>query len=134
MDTISRDRRSFNMARIKSTDTGPEMFVRRLLHRLGYRYRRHQRELPGCPDIVFARRRKLVFVHCCFWHGHDCDRGGKPKSHQNYWGPKLERNKQRDAITVRNLATMGWSVLIIWECETEDKRGLTRQIVTFLEN
>ena len=122
------------MARIKAKNTGPEMLVRRLLHGLGYRYRVHRRELPGCPDIVFASRRKVIFVHGCFWHGHSCDRGGKPKSHQDYWGPKLERNKKRDAINARELAAMGWSVLILWECEIEDKPGVTRRLVTFLEN
>lgn len=128
--------RSENMRRIKSKGTKPEMLVRRLVHGMGYRYRLHVPNLPGKPDLVFPSRRKVIFVHGCFWHLHDdpmCpDRRG-PKSNLEYWGPKLARNRQRDATHLEALAASGWSALVIWECETRNHDRLIESIQAFLE-
>lgn len=96
------------------------MRVRSLLHRLGYRFRLHRKDLPGNPDIVLPRHRTVVFVHGCFWHGHDCPRGKRPASNVAFWNPKLDRNIERDCRVVQLLETDGWRVLIIWECEIAD--------------
>lgn len=120
MDTISVERRSENMRRIKSADTTPEMIVRRLAHRLGYRFRLHRRDLPGKPDMVFSGLRKVIFVHGCFWHQHsDSNCGARPpRSNNSYWEPKLARNVARDQRNVEELDALGWDVLTVWECET----------------
>ncbi|MEO4041146.1 very short patch repair endonuclease [Hoeflea sp. CAU 1731] len=111
--------RSAVMRAVKSRDTAPEMVVRRLVHALGYRYRLHRRDLPGAPDLVFPGRRKVVFVHGCFWHGHDCPRGARaPKTNADYWRAKIARNTARDARNAQALADAGWRVLTVWECET----------------
>ncbi len=113
-------RRSENMRRIRSKDTKPELSVRSLLHSMGFRYRLHNRELPGCPDIIFPSRKKVIFVHGCFWHQHTgCRISHKPKTQVNYWGPKLRRNKKRDKLNGIKLRQSGWDVLVIWECEVE---------------
>jgi DNA mismatch endonuclease (patch repair protein) len=113
--------RSEIMRAVKSKDTTPEMIVRRLVHRLGYRYRLHRPNLPGKPDLTFPGRRKVVFIHGCFWHGHDCARRARvPKNNRNYWTAKIARNKARDADNYGLLRDMGWSVLTIWECEAKD--------------
>jgi len=110
--------RSAIMRSVKSTDTGPEMAIRRLVHRLGYRFRLHRKSLPGTPDLVFPRLRKVVFVHGCFWHGHKCARGNRiPKSNRDYWIAKIARNRERDEINRALLGSQGWGVLIIWECQ-----------------
>lgn len=121
------------MARIRSTDTEPELAVRRLVHKLGYRYRLHRRDLPGAPDLVFPSRRKVVFVHGCFWHAHDgCKVANQPKTRQNYWRTKFEQNKMRDRANESLLRNTGWQVFTIWECET--KRGdLAQRISRFLD-
>ena len=124
------------MRRIKSKDTGPEMIVRRLLHKLGYRYRLHAKELPGKPDIVFRKRKKAVFVHGCFWHLHDdpaCKDGRSPRSRSEYWGPKLERNVANDRAAQESLAADGWKLLVIWECELKQRDKLEERLVQFLE-
>jgi DNA mismatch endonuclease (patch repair protein) len=106
------------MARIRKTDTKPEMIVRRMVHAMGYRYRLHDQRLPGNPDIVLERHRKVILVHGCFWHRHDCTDGRKlPRSKPEYWGPKLARNQQRDVASTARLREMGWDVLVVWECE-----------------
>jgi DNA mismatch endonuclease (patch repair protein) len=106
------------MRRIRKTDTKPELIVRRLIHSMGFRYRLHNRKLPGNPDIVFPRHRKVILVHGCFWHRHDCPDGRKlPRSNPEYWGPKLERNRRRDEVNAARLLDLGWNVLIVWECE-----------------
>lgn len=111
-------RRSAIMRAVRSKDTGPEMIVRRLVHGLGFRYRLHRRDLPGAPDLVFAGRRKIVFVHGCFWHGHDCARGARrPKANADYWLAKIGRNVERDRRNLHLLEAAGWRVLTIWECE-----------------
>lgn len=135
-DKITPERRSENMRRIRSKDMKPEMVVRRLVHRLGYRYRLHRKNLPGKPDMVFGPRRAVIFVHGCFWHQHDkagCLDGRPPKSNTDYWGPKLARNVERDAATQIALTKAGWRILVIWECDTRDEMGLERQIVEFLK-
>ncbi|MBY3215940.1 DNA mismatch endonuclease Vsr [Rhizobium laguerreae] len=112
--------RSKNMRAIKSRDTRPEMIVRRVAHALGYRYRLHRRDLPGTPDIVFPSRKKVILVHGCFWHMHDCRRGYRePKENQDYWSKKIARNRDRDLRHHDELKLMGWQILTIWECETK---------------
>jgi DNA mismatch endonuclease (patch repair protein) len=125
--------RSANMRAIRSKGMKPELLVRSLVHRLGYRFRLHGKGLPGKPDLVFASRRKVVFVHGCFWHAHSCGAAHIPKSNRNYWIPKLQRNTTRDAKNVENLAQSGWRVLIIWECETKDEAALAKRLRAFLE-
>ena len=126
--------RSRTMRAVKGRDTGPEMTVRRLAHGMGYRYRLHRKDLPGKPDLAFPGRRKVIFVHGCFWHQHACPRGARsPKSSRDYWIPKLERNKQRDTENQARLCEMGWDVLVIWECEMKDRDALGKRIAAFLE-
>lgn len=136
MDRISPERRSALMSRIRSKDTKPELIVRRMLHRMGYRYILHDRHLPGRPDLVFPRRKKVVFVHGCFWHGHTCGRGFRPKTNASFWSDKIEANKLRDLRSVRELTATGWSVLSIWECmiSAENSNALRRKLVDFLDN
>jgi DNA mismatch endonuclease (patch repair protein) len=125
--------RSENMRAIRGKDTQPEMTVRRLVHGLGYRYRLHRANLPGKPDIVFPARRKVIFVHGCFWHSHDCKSGLVPRSNQDFWLPKLLRNKIRDAKNLEALADLGWKVLVIWQCELRNNRPLRLKIKRFLD-
>ena len=125
--------RSKTMRAVKSRDTGLEMTVRRLTHGMGYRYRLHRKDLPGKPDLTFPARRKVIFVHGCFWHQHHCPRGARsPKSNRDYWAPKLQRNKQRDAEHQRRLREMGWNVLVIWECEMRNHDATRARIERFL--
>src|SRR6185295_15123269 len=108
------------MRAVKSTDTAPEMIVRRLAHAMGYRFRLHRNDLPGKPDLVFPGRHKVIFVHGCFWHGHDCQRGARmPVRNRDYWTRKIARNRARDKNTPLSLQTLGWKSLVIWECETK---------------
>ncbi|MDR5727244.1 MAG: very short patch repair endonuclease [Terriglobia bacterium] len=112
--------RSAIMRAVKSVDTEPEMAVRRLVHRLGYRFRLHRKSLPGTPDLVSPRLRKVVFVNGCFWHGHNCARGGRtPKSNRDYWAAKIERNRERDQFNRDLLRALGWEVFIAWECRVK---------------
>ena len=121
------------MRAVMGRDTVPEMTVRRLTHGMGYRYRLHRKNLPGKPDLVFPGRRKVIFVHGCFWHQHHCPRGERsPKSSRDYWIPKLKRNKQRDVENQARLCEMGWDVLVIWECEMKDRDALKNRIAAFL--
>lgn len=121
MDKLTPDRRSENMRRIKSKGMKPEMAVRRAAHALGYRYRLHRKDLPGKPDLVFGPRKKVIFMHGCFWHGHSCKEGvRKPKTNVNYWREKIGKNRSRDATQQRELQAAGWSVLVLWECENKD--------------
>lgn len=129
----TREQISEQMRRIRKVDTKPELLVRRLAHGLGYRYRLYRRDLPGTPDLVFPSKRKVVFVHGCFWHQHHCSLGSKqPRANTDYWLPKLARNKERDLITQRALEGLGWSVLVIWECETCNESGLRGRLRKFL--
>lgn len=121
------------MARIRKAHTKPELVVRRTAHRLGYRFRLHRRDLPGCPDLVFPRLRKAIFVHGCFWHRHGCTLSGKlPKTRTEYWLPKLARNAERDEQATSALLASGWSVLTVWECETRDPSALEKAVSNFL--
>ncbi len=133
VDTLSPEKRSELMSLVRNKDTRPEMVVRRLVYGLGYRYRLHGRNLPGRPDLVFKSRKKVIFVHGCFWHGHGgCKRAGPPKSHLDFWLPKLEGNKERDERNQRLLEESGWRYIVIWECETNDADALTQRITDFL--
>ena len=135
MDTISVEQRSSLMSRIRSKDTQPELTIRRLLHRLGYRYVLHDGRLPGKPDLVFPSRRAAVFVHGCFWHGHGCALASTPKSNGGYWVGKLARNAARDTRHMRDLRRLGWRVTVVWECATQkrDLSSLERRLVRFLD-
>lgn len=125
--------RSRIMRAVKGKDTKPEWVVRRLVHALGYRYRLHRKDLPGKPDLVFGPRRKVIFVHGCFWHGHHCKRGARvPKTNRDYWVQKVQRNRDRDTATQKALQDAGWSVLILWECEIKDTIALEQRLITFL--
>jgi len=133
-DVFSKDKRSWIMSRVRSKDTLPEKIVRSHAHRLGYRFRLHRSDLPGKPDIAFPCRRKVIFVHGCFWHGHHCARGDrKPKTNETYWRDKITRNVKRDNEHRRNLAKMGWRTLIIWECQIKDVEALRSNLISFLE-
>jgi DNA mismatch endonuclease (patch repair protein) len=125
--------RSSIMRAVRSRDTTPELIVRRAATALGYRYRLHKATLPGKPDLVFASRRKAIFVHGCFWHGHDCKRGARePKSNVEYWRAKVQRNRDRDTKTIAALGEAGWDVLIVWECETRESDRLNDRLRRFL--
>jgi len=126
--------RSRIMRAVKSVDTGPEMIVRRMLHKLGYRYRLHRKDLPGKPDLVFPSRKAVIFVHGCFWHGHNCKRGARtPKTNTPYWTNKIRRNVERNAQAIIDLKAAGWRVLVIWECELKDLDRLRSRSVAFLQ-
>jgi DNA mismatch endonuclease, patch repair protein len=137
-DKLTPERRSWNMSRIRGKHTKPELLVRRLLHAKGYRYRLHGqaggKRLPGNPDLVFAGRRKLIFVNGCFWHFHDCRVGQHaPKANAGFGAAKRERTKERDAGQRRQLEDAGWEVLTVWECELKNTSALESQLVRFLE-
>lgn len=136
VDTLSRSARSERMSRVRSRDTGPEMAVRRMLHALGYRYRLHERKLPGSPDLVFPSRRKAIFVHGCFWHRHadpTCRLARMPKSRLDFWKPKLEANRERDLRHQSNLDALGWRWTVVWECELRQREQLRNKLTAFLE-
>jgi DNA mismatch endonuclease (patch repair protein) len=123
------------MAKIRSKNTKPEIMLRRMLHRDGLRYRLHDRRLPGKPDLVFAGRRKVIFVNGCFWHGHDCPVGSRlPKSNTEFWTDKRLRNQERDARQRIQLLDQGWSYLDVWECEVLADEELVRHVRLFLED
>lgn len=132
-DTISKERRSKIMAHISSKNTQPEMIVRKALHDLGYRYRLHRRDLPGSPDLVFPARRKIIFVHGCFWHGHHCRKGKRPSTNCGFWDRKLDRNIQRDAKNIEELRQTGWQVLVIWECGINASADWMEEAIEFLD-
>lgn len=131
-DKLTPERRSANMAKIRAKHTKPEMLVRRMVHGMGVRYRLHRKDLPGKPDLVFGPRRKVIFVHGCFWHLHDCRDGRIPASRRDYWEPKLQRNAERDAEHAAALQAAGWQVLTVWECETKDIEALKNRLADFL--
>ncbi len=126
--------RSRTMRAVKSKNTGPELLVRHLLHANGYRYRLHAKNLPGCPDLVFPGRKKIVFIHGCWWHGHDCTRGSRiPNTNTDYWIKKVVRNRARDLASRRQLQSDGWRVLALWECELRDEGSVLKRLVQFLK-
>ncbi|HML96480.1 MAG TPA: very short patch repair endonuclease [Thermodesulfobacteriota bacterium] len=132
-DTFSKNKRSWIMSRVHSENTSPEIIVRSLTHCLGYRYRLHKKELPGKPDLVFPSRKKVIFVHGCFWHGHNCTRGNRrPKTNQVYWQMKIQRNKIRDQKHTQELLLLGWRTLTIWECQLKNPEDLKCILKSFL--
>jgi DNA mismatch endonuclease (patch repair protein) len=133
VDTLSPAARSERMSRIRGKNTVPEIVARRLAHGLGYRFRLHRKDLPGSPDLVFPRLKKVVFVHGCFWHGHDCGKGRLPKSNVEFWQTKIAKNRERDERAVTALKAGGWSVLVLWQCDTKDKKTLENRLRRFLE-
>lgn len=135
MDTLTSKERSHIMSLVKAKDTKPEMVVRRLIHAMGYRYRLHDRTLPGCPDLVFKSHRKVIFVSGCFWHRHHCPNGTRmPKTRIAFWRKKLEGNKARDTKNIRELRQQGWKVLVIWECSIHNPQKLTNLLKRFFCN
>ena len=135
-DTISRERRSENMRRITSKGMRPELIVRSMVHSMGYRFRLHVPELPGKPDLVFPSLKKIIEVRGCFWHQHgrQCIDSHIPKSRTEYWRPKLQKNRMRDRLNLKKLEKLGWTVLVLWECEVADARFITRSVEKFLSS
>ena len=137
MDTLTPAQRSERMSRVRGNGSAVELRVRSLVHRMGYRFRLHGAKLPGKPDLVFAGRRKVIFVHGCFWHRHpdpNCRLARLPKSRQDFWVPKLEGNRARDERNAVALHRLGWGVLSIWECQMRDEAFLRNKIRTFFES
>jgi DNA mismatch endonuclease, patch repair protein len=132
-DNHTTQQRTKNMQAVRVKNTAPELRVRSLLHRLGYRFRLHRKDLPGTPDLVFPARKSVMFVHGCFWHGHTCTRGKPPSSNIGFWLPKIDGNRKRDNRAVRRLHEDGWKVLTVWECETKDCDRLKQRLCHFLE-
>ena len=132
VDHIDSAKRSLNMAAIRSKDTEPELVVRKIVYGLGYRYRLHWKKLPGKPDLVFPGKRKAIFVHGCFWHGHDCIRGRLPSTNLDFWERKIVKNKERDGRVRNQLNAQGWNVLTIWQCRLKDVSELKQTITRFL--
>jgi DNA mismatch endonuclease (patch repair protein) len=124
--------RSENMRAIRGKDTQPEIAVRSLVHKLGYRFRLHRRDLPGKPDLVFPARRKVIFVHGCFWHSHACKTGLIPNTNRSFWLPKLRRNKARDTKNIEALTRLGWDALVIWQCELKNTATVCTCVKRFL--
>lgn len=133
MDHLTAEKRSWNMSRIKSKNTKPEIAVRSLLHKMGYRFRLHRKDLSGKPDIVLPKYKALIFVHSCFFHRHkNCRRATTPKSNIEYWNNKFARNVKRDKKVQKELAESGWNILIIWSCELNNMEKLKNKLVNFL--
>lgn len=136
-DVLTPEQRSYCMSRIQSRDTKPEVVVRKMLHSLGYRYKLHDKSLPGKPDLVFPGRKKIILVHGCFWHRHNCRWGKvKPQTNTDFWNDKLQKNVERDKRTRKELKKMGWKVFVVWECHTRQKRRewLLERLVSFLDS
>lgn len=134
-DVLTPEQRSFNMSRIRNRDTRPEMIVRSIVHRMGYRYRLHKKDLPGKPDVVLVRHRKIIDVHGCFFHVHKCKYGSVvPATNAKFWRTKRQSNVERDRRNLRALKREGWQVMIVWECQTKDLNKLERAIRRFLES
>jgi DNA mismatch endonuclease, patch repair protein len=132
-DVLTPEQRKYNMSRIRYKNTRPEMIVRSEVHRMGFRYRLHNSNLPGKPDLVFARHKKIIFVHGCFWHMHTCKYGiVKPRTNPEFWENKRLGNVKRDRKNIRELKKNGWQVLIVWECWTKDIPLLQRKLSAFL--
>lgn len=134
VDTVDKETRSRIMSRVRGKDTAPEMIVRRLVFSLGYRYRLHDARLPGKPDLVFAGRKKVIFVHGCFWHRHEgCALARIPKSRTDFWVEKLSANRARDLRNQAALKALGWRSIVLWECTLAHKAALKRRIIRFLD-
>lgn len=135
VDTVDATTRSQIMSRVRSKDTRPEMLVRQLVFAQGYRYRLHNRDLPGTPDLVFPGRKKIIFVHGCFWHAHaPCKAARIPKSNVEFWRNKLEGNRARDEANLAALEALGWRVLVLWECDLRDIDALRSRVTAFLDH
>jgi DNA mismatch endonuclease, patch repair protein len=135
MDRLTKAQRSELMAKIHAKNTGPEILIRRLLHKLGFRFRLHRADLPGKPDIAFIKLRKVIFVNGCFWHAHQCKHGKIiPLTNRNYWIKKRRRNSNRDRVSIRKLQKDGWSALTVWECELRNLDKLAEGIMQFLRH
>ena len=133
MDVFSKEKRSQIMSRISGKNTKPEIVVRSLLHRLGYRFRLHREDLPGKPDIVLPKYRKVILVHGCFWHGHkECSRSKRPMTNESFWNEKLDKNIKRDQKNINSLKELGWQVMVIWTCEVKDEKKLKAKLLSFL--
>ena len=133
MDRISKEHRSWNMSRIRGKDTAPELTVRSLLHRLGYRFRLHPKDLPGKPDIVLPKYQTVIFVHGCYWHRHKkCRYAYTPKTRIDFWKKKFEENVKRDTLTRKRLRELGWRIIIVWECQIRDLEALAKRLSTQL--
>lgn len=133
MDRMTRAQRHYCMSRIRSKNTQPEWRVRRQAFAMGYRYRLHDNRLPGKPDLVFPKLRKVIFVHGCFWHGHECKKRKKPETNSRFWEEKFEKNRMRDQTVLAGLWKAGWEALVIWECETTDAELLREKLADFLQ-
>jgi DNA mismatch endonuclease (patch repair protein) len=132
VDVHTKTQRSFNMSRIRGKDTKPELVVRSFVHRLGYRFRLHRKDLPGKPDLVFSRHKKIIFVHGCYWHLHSCKYGKvKPATNAEFWQDKRTGNKERDKRNIRELKKLGWEVLVVWECQVRSG-GFAGRVLGFL--
>ncbi len=128
-DRLSPEARSANMSRVGNKNTKPELLVRRILHRAGYRFRLHRSDLPGSPDVVLPRWRTAVFVHGCFWHGHEgCRRSKLPSTRTDFWQTKVERNQERDGIAKEGLERLGYKVVTLWECELKNEAGILERV------
>ncbi len=135
VDVHTPEQRSHNMAAIRSKNTKPEMAVRRLVHRMGYRFRLHRKDLPGNPDLAFIRQRKVMFVHGCYWHMHRCRFGRVvPRTNAEFWRIKRESNRRRDKANLREIRRLGWDALVIWECQLKDMNALEKKIRCFLDD
>jgi DNA mismatch endonuclease (patch repair protein) len=137
VDILTPEQRSERMGRVKGKGSSAELSVRSLVHRMGYRFRLHSTKLPGKPDLVFPARRKVIFVHGCFWHRHSepaCRLARLPKSRQDFWIPKLEGNRQRDQRSEAALRALGWQTLVVWECQLRDMTFIENEIRTFLDS
>lgn len=132
MDVLTADRRSSVMRCVKSKDTLPELEVRRIAHSLGFRFRLHRKDLPGQPDLVFRGLKTVIFVHGCFWHQHDCPAAARPASRIEYWDKKLDGNVIRDKRNSRLLRSLGWRILVIWECQIKNRSRLASRLNRFL--
>lgn len=134
VDHVSPAKRSEIMRAVHTYDTGPEILVRRLLHRAGFRFRLHRKDLPGSPDIVFPTRHKVIFVHGCYWHGHEgCPKARLPRSRVNYWAAKIWANSRRDRARMRQLRKLGWKPFVVWQCQLRRPEPLLRRVTRFLE-
>ncbi|KAF0188414.1 MAG: DNA mismatch endonuclease patch repair [Desulfobulbaceae bacterium] len=134
-DVFSTEKRSWIMSQVRGKNTSPELKVRSLAHHLGFRFRLHRKDLPGKPDLVFPSRKKVIFVHGCFWHAHDCSRGKRtPKANIEYWSLKIRKNIERDIRVQAELRALGWDVLIVWECDLKDLDKVTHDINEYLSN
>ena len=134
-DVFTKEKRSWVMSRVKGRDTKPEILIRSVVHRMGYRFRVHRRDLPGNPDIVLPRHGKVIFVHGCFWHGHkNCPRSKRPTTNTVFWNDKLNKNIERDKRFQKKLRSMGWKVLVVWQCETRKPEKLLMKLERFLHD